>query len=77
MDNFDKFDEGDIVRPYIAAGVLKLYKITHWISNDVIKLQDVESGDIVVIDVDILYENYTKKGVPEAALILYGDKSEN
>jgi len=77
MPNDERYDEGDIVRPYIAAGVLKLYKIFHWVSNDVIKLQDVETGDIVVIDVDMLYENYTKKGIPEAALILYGDKSES
>lgn len=85
MDTFEDFDEGDIVRAYIDSGVLRLYKIAKWVSNDFIFLVDVRDLDkvdlddlnkiAVVIDVDMLHENYTKKGVPEQAKILYGEKN--
>ena len=88
-EEFEHFDEGDIVREYVGGGKLKLYKIVKWISNDVIFLVDVrklekvnmdglseDDLDQIVIDIDMLYENYTKKGIPEAALLLYGDRSE-
>lgn len=87
-ENFESFDRGDIVRPYLKGGELKLYKIWKWVSNDVIILVDVRNLDKVrldnwsdeeisiVIDIDMLHEHYTKKGVPEQAKILYGDSSE-
>jgi hypothetical protein len=85
MDTFESFDEGDIVRSYVDSGVLRMYKIVKWRTNDFIFLVDVRNLDrvdiddldkiAVVIDVDMLHENYTKKGVPEQAKILYGEKN--
>ncbi len=85
-EDFESFDRGDIVRPYLKGGELKLYKIWKWVSNDVIILVDVRDLDKVkldnwgepdnlglVIDIDMLHEHYTKKGVPEQAKILYGE----
>lgn len=85
-EDFESFDRGDIVRPYLKGGELKLYKIWKWVSNDVIILVDVRDLDRIkldnwgepdnlglVIDIDMLHEHYTKKGVPEQAKILYGE----